>query len=37
VSAELTASVVAAGGTVGPGDRIDVELPPTPHTLLTPV
>jgi len=29
--------VVAAGGIVGPGDRIDVELPPTPHTLLPPV
>ena len=27
-------SVVLAGGTVGPGDRISVELPPGPHRPL---
>ena len=29
--------VVLTGGTVRPGDAIDIELPPEPHTPLTPV
>jgi len=30
-------AIVATGGTVKPGDRIDVEIPPAPHQPLVPV
>ena len=30
-------AIVLAGGDIGPGDRIDVVLPPLPHRLLVPV
>ncbi len=30
-------SIVVAGGEIRPGDRIEVELPPEPHSPLEPV